>query len=121
MSQLNNDDLRLLKISLDILEQGSILVESCRRIYEVCKCLYSIADTCLSSNTTMGQETNSPEISCATLALPEPLSGVGGLLENDLQSFLLSLQNGKHNYSDPVQMATALDCSVGGLSFGSWV
>jgi hypothetical protein len=67
------------------------------------------------------QETTASENGIATLPLPEPLSGFGGLLENDLQSFLLSLQAGKHGFSDPDQMVTALDSNVGGLSFGSWV
>ncbi|KAM5378116.1 hypothetical protein ACJZ2D_004574 [Fusarium nematophilum] len=43
------DDLRLLKSSLEILEQNSTIVDSCKRPYEFCKYLYGIAEAYISS------------------------------------------------------------------------
>ena len=45
ITELDLDDLKLLKASLDVLEQTKGLVSSCQRVFDYCSRLYGIAET----------------------------------------------------------------------------
>lgn len=118
MAQSDTEDLQLLKSSLEILEQTSELVQSCKRPYELCKCLYNIAEACISSHRTLNEEVSQSEDGVVVLPLQQPMDGAWPYAESDLQSFSSSLQADNWGASNANSMPLVLDSQINTMYYG---